>query len=339
MYKKIIMILILMVMFTGCSKTLVDKNNKPVKYEATQICKNCDSICLESDNKAKCIDECTDKCDLAKKNETGQTLTKNILCRPTNKDVLQIYENNKVNLEKLSECDEYKLSNSEYEGLWDTVFVKPLAWLILKLGTLLKNYGVSLIIISLLIRIVLLPVTKSTALQSENIKKAQPEIKKLEKKYEGKTDQESLTKKSQDTMLIYKKYNINPMSSCIFALIQIPLLFAFIEAINRTPAIFEGNLLGFKLGMTPLVALQKGAWWYIIIVIILAVITYLSFKLNKTAPANVDNEKQMNIMNTVFVVMIIFMSFSMATAISLYWISSNIFTIIQNLAVKRSEEK
>ncbi|MDD4831460.1 MAG: YidC/Oxa1 family membrane protein insertase, partial [Bacilli bacterium] len=184
-----------------------------------------------------------------------------------------------------------------------------------------------------------LPVTKSTALQSENIKVAQPEIKKIEKKYEGKTDQESLMKKSQETMAIYKKYKINPMSSCLFAVIQIPLLFAFIEAINRTPAIFEGSLLGLKLGMTPLIAIQKGAWWYIIIVILLGVITYLSFKLNKGAPSNLDNQKQMNIMNTVFVVMIIFMSFSMASAISIYWISSNIFTILQNIVVKRRSEK
>ncbi|NLV89919.1 MAG: YidC/Oxa1 family membrane protein insertase [Tenericutes bacterium] len=339
MYKKIILIILMLFIFTGCSKTLVDKDKKPIKYEASYICDTCDFSCEKEENKDECLIDCIEKCEIAKENETGQTLTENILCKPTNKDVMEIYENNNVDLSKLQDCDEYKISSGEYEGLWDTIFVKPLAWLILKLGNILNNYGISLVIISILIRIVLLPVTKSTALQSENIKVAQPEIKKIEKKYEGKTDQESLMKKSQETMAIYKKYKINPMSSCLFAVIQIPLLFAFIEAINRTPAIFEGSLLGLKLGMTPLIAIQKGAWWYIIIVILLGVITYLSFKLNKGAPSNLDNQKQMNIMNTVFVVMIIFMSFSMASAISIYWISSNIFTILQNIVVKRRSEK
>lgn len=77
------------------------------------------------------------------------------------------------------------------------------------------------------------PITKKSAMQSENLKKAQNDLQKLEKKYAGKQDQESMMQKSQEMMLIYKKYNINPMSGCIFALIQIPLFFAFYEAMNR----------------------------------------------------------------------------------------------------------
>lgn len=333
MNKKIIVILFLTLFLTGCTKTLVDKDNKPIRYEAIHLCEKCEEVCV--DKKEECLNKCKYDCDDYKKNETGQALTENILCKPTNEDVIKIYQKYGVKVEKLPECKKFKLSDGNYEGLWNIFFVKPLAWLILKLGNFVNNYGLSLIIINILIRFALMPVTKSTALQSENIKKAQPEIEKIEKKYEGKTDQDSVMKKSQETMLLYKKYNINPMSSCLFALIQIPLLFAFIEAINRTPAIFEESFLGLNLGMTPSIALQKGFWWYIIIVIILGVITYLSFKLNKGASSSLDNQKQMNIMNTVFVVMIIFMSFSMTTAVSLYWISSNIFTIIQNVIVMK----
>ena len=79
-----------------------------------------------------------------KKNETGQNLTKNILCRPTNADVLEIYEMNKVDLNELPSCQDFKLF-SNYEGLWISIFVKPLAWLIIKLGVILKNYGLSLV--------------------------------------------------------------------------------------------------------------------------------------------------------------------------------------------------
>ena len=70
-----------------------------------------------------------------------------------------------------------------------------------------------------------MPMTKKTAMQSENLKKAEPELNRINKKYENKTDQESQIQKSQETLMVYKKYDINPASSCLFAFIQIPLLF------------------------------------------------------------------------------------------------------------------
>lgn len=361
---KLILILVMCIFLTGCTQTLVDKDKKAVTYDSKILCESCTNKCdadLEEYNKLKekeilteeettrlneleesnktCKVDCDKKCELAKKNQTGQVLTANILCRPTNEDVIEIYSMNGIDVSKLPSCKNYSLNSGKYEGLWTTIFVKPLTWLILKLGSFLNNYGLSLILISLLIRTVLMPLTKSTAMQSENMKKAQPDIKAIENKYKDKTDQESIMKKSQETMAVYKKYGINPLSSCLFALLQIPLLFAFIEAINRTPAIFEGKLLGLKLGVTPLTAISRGEWWYILIVIILGIVTYYSFTLNKTAAATPENQKQMNMMNKVFIILIVIMSFSFSTAIGIYWISSNAFTIFQNLLTDRSGKK
>lgn len=361
---KIMAIIMIMFSLTGCTAILRDSKNKIVTYDSKIICDSCSKACddnqkiydelskkstLTADEQKTfdelkvstktCKQECNSTCSFAKENATGQTLTKNILCKPTNKDVIEIYNINKVNIDKLPECKEFKVNDGGYEGLWTSIFVKPLAWLVLKIGNLVSNYGLSLIIVSLLIRTLMIPLTKSTALQSENMKKAQPEIAALEGKYKGKTDQDSMMKKSQETMLLYKKYGINPLSSCLFAFLQIPLLFAFIEAINRTPAIFEGTLLGFRLGMTPSAALARGEWWYLIIVVLLAVATYFSFALNKTAAATPETQKQMNMMNKILIVFIILMSFSLSTAIGLYWITSSSFTIFQNLLVKRGDKK
>lgn len=337
-YSKILMIALIIFLLTGCTKNLTDENKKIVRYDASIICNSCNEECekvKETEEYDTCKTECENKCTLAKKNQTGQNLTKNILCRPTNKDVLEIYQKYGVDVDKLATCDNFKLF-SNYEGLWADLFVKPLAWLIIKVGKLFANYGLALVLISILIRTLLMPLTKKTAMQSENIKKAQPEIDRINKKYENKLDQESQLKKSQETLLVYQKYNINPMSSCLFALIQIPLLFAFIEAINRTPAIFEGKFLGLHLGITPWVALKNGEWWYLIVVVVLALVTYFSFKLNKGAGApGDDTQKQMDMMNNFMLIFIVYASFTMSTAICVYWISSSAFTIFQNLLVKR----
>lgn len=297
---KIILILLILLLTTGCTKTLTDSKNKPVKD-----------------------------------NVTGQSLTQNILCKPTNKNTIKIYEKNKVKVEKLPDCDNFKVNSGKYEGLWTSIFVKPLAFVLLKLGKLVGNYAVSLIIISLLIRLIAFPFTKKTAMQSELMKKAQPELIRIQNKYKDKQDQESLTRQSQEMMMVYKKYNISPMSGCLFSMIQLPLFIAFFEAVQRTPAIFEGKFLGLQLGTTPMVGFTTASIiGYIVLMLLIGATTYFSFKLNATGNTL---DPSMAMMPVMMVFMIIFMALFMPSALGIYWITTNLFTIFQNMLVKRSK--
>ena len=299
--KLIIIILLLLMLTTGCTKTLTDSKNKAVKNE-----------------------------------ETGQTLTKNILCQPTNKKTREIYQKNKIDIEKLPKCSEFKITSGKYEGLWTSFFVKPLAYILLKLGNVVKNYGISVIIVSLVIRLIAFPLTKKAAMQSEIMKKAQPELNRIQKKYADKKDQESMAKQNQEIMAVYQKYKINPMSGCLFAFIQLPIFIAFFEAVQRTPVIFEDKFLGLQLGTTPSVGITTSTFYaYIILMIIIAVTTYFSFKLNSTGNMEDPTMKMMPLMMTG---MILMTATFMPTGLGIYWVTSNIFTIIQNILVKRSKE-
>lgn len=300
---KISLILFLMVTLTGCTKY------------------------LENDDKKAVINEVT-----------GQRLTENILCQPKEKEVIKLYKENDVNLEKLPSCEEMKITSGGYEGVWTTIFVKPLAWVIIQIGTFVKNYGLAIIVLTILIRLIMLPITKKTAMQSENMKAAKPELDKLEKKYRGKTDQLSNQQKAQDMLMVYKKYNISPFSGCLFALIQIPLFFAFYEALNRLPAVFEEDLLTFQLGTSPLVGITSGHYQYILVIVLVIGATYLSFKLNATSSGNSIQDKQMKLMTNIMIVMISIASLQISTGIALYWIVNSTFTIIQNLVVRRRKK-
>ncbi len=313
--KKIIIVFLLFFLLSGCTKQLVvEKTNDDGKKTEVVV-----------------------KYDEGK-NATGQTLTENILCSPSDKDLVNIYNKNGVDTDKIVSCEKFKPSLNNDEGIWDNIFVKPLAWVILKLGYLVKNFGLAVILAGLVIRLILYPVTKKTAMQSENLKKAQPELQKLEKKYANKADdQQAMLQKSQEMMAIYKKYNISLFSGCIIAFIQLPLFIAFLEAINRTPAIFEGHFLGLQLGTTPWFALSQGSWWYVIIPIIVFLVTFFSFKFTRNDVTNDSNPAagSTKIMMNVMVVVITISSFQLSTAIGLYWITSSLFTIIQNLLVAR----
>ena len=194
-------------------------------------------------------------------------------------------------MKKLPECKNFKITSNKSKGLWEFLFVKPLAFIILKLGYAIKNFGLSVMIVGILIRLVLLPFSKKSQLQSQNMQKATPEIKQLEIKYKDKTDSESLMQKSQETMMIYKKYGVNPLSGCLLAFIQLPLFFAFLQAINRVPAIFEGKFLGLSLGMTPTTGISKGNYVYLLIVALVLLTTYYSFKKTLSQTATTQQKK------------------------------------------------
>ena len=298
---KVLLIISLVFLTTGCATTLTDKEKQPVKNEVT-----------------------------------GQNLIENIICKPTDKETIKVYEKNGVNIKKLPDCNEFKISDGKYESLWTTFFIKPLSFIIIKIGELVKNYALAVILVSLAIRLIAFPITRKTALQSELIKKAQPEIEKIQKKYKDKQDQESMMKQNQELLAVYQKYNINPMSGCLFSMLQLPLFIAFFEAIQRTPAIFEDVFLGLQLGTTPAVGITSATFYmYAILVILIGTTTYLSFKMNSTGNMQDPSMKMMPYMMTG---MIIFTSLFMPSALGIYWITTNVFTIIQNILVKRSKE-
>ena len=331
--KKIIVLCLSLFLLTGCTQVLKDKDNKVVVNKVT-----------------------------------GQNLTENILCKPTDKESIKLYEENGVDLDKLPyctceskkvsveekitneageevvetkevECKSFNLSSGKYEGLWNSIFVKPLAYVILFFGNLTKNYGLGLIITSLIIRLIAYPITRKTAMQSEYMKKAQPEMEKIEKKYANKdqNDKEVMMQKSQEMMMVYKKYNVSPISGCLLSFLQLPLFIAFLEAINRVPAIFEEKMLTLHLGTTPSIGIQNGNYLYLLVILIVAASTFFSFRatMKDQASANSDMQKQSQMMMNMFTIMIIVMSVFMTTALDIYWITTNLFTIVQNIIVRR----
>ena len=351
------LLILLLVLTTGCTTYIKDKDGKPVTNPTT-----------------------------------GQSLVENILCRPTDEETIKLYEENNYDLSKLPycvckndkvvekvkkevasseetakadkkeevkkdekeevtateeeyetkevDCEEFKVTSGGYEGLWASLFVKPLAWVILFFGKLTTSFGLGLIITSILIRLVVYPLTKKSTVQAENMKKIQPEMQRIEKKYANKDqkDREVMMMKSQEMMALYKKHNVSPMAGCLPALLQLPLFIAFLDAINRVPAIFEEKFLLFHLGTTPKIGITNGNWWYIVLTLLVAVTTYFSLNKASSGAADTGNDmaKQTKTMTNVFTVMIIVMSVFMSTALNIYWITSNLCTLLQNYIVKRS---
>ena len=272
---------------------------------------------------------------------TKQQLTENIVCQPEDKESIKVYNKykSKVDISKLPKCSDYMIFKGKYNGLWDSFFIKPLVVLLVQIGKLIKSYGLSIIIVTLVLKLVTLPITISQIKQNKIMKEIQPELAKLEEKYTGKTDQTSIMNKTREQAAIYKKYNLNPLSTIASGVLTAVIFIAFYESIMRTPVIFENVFIGFQLGTSPLTAFNSGKYIYLILVILNVLITYLTLKITQLN----TNKDSMQSMNTLFIVMPViigFMALVSPAALNIYWIVQSGFAFVQSYIInKRAEVK
>ena len=225
-------------------------------------------------------------------------------------------------------------------GLWDKVFVLPLATFITFLYNLLnQNLGLAIILATAIVRLVLMPLYLKSNKTSAIMQEIQPEMQRIQKKYENKTDQASQVKMQTEMMDLYKKYNFNPMMGCILPFLQMPVFLAFYQAISRHPLIKDAaasEFLGVNLGAT----VQLANW--ILALIVAGLSIYSQRLMNKSMMTN-SPAQQNKTSNMMMKVMTYYMPFAMFSitiatpfAFGLYFLTGSVMQIIQFFIVKRS---
>ncbi|MFS0821092.1 YidC family membrane integrase SpoIIIJ [Bacillus sp. 1P02SD] len=211
---------------------------------------------------------------------------------------------------------------AESTGFWNKYFVYPLSWLITYFAELFSNnYGLAIIIVTLLIRFALLPLMIKQTKSSKAMQAIQPELKALREKYSSK-DQATQQKLQQETMQLFQKHGVNPLAGCFPLLIQMPILIGFYHAIMRTREIAEHNFLWFDLGESDP---------YYILPLVAGVTTFIQQKITMMG---MDNNPQMAMMLWLMPIMIVVFAISFPAALSLYWVVGNIFMIVQTILIK-----
>ena len=217
------------------------------------------------------------------------------------------------------------------------------------------NYGVAIIIFTIIVRIFLLPLNIKQQKSMLRMKAINPLLSKLQAKY--KDDKEKL---NQETMKLYKEYNVNPMAGCLPLLIQLPILFALIRVIYDPARFLFGadttgirdisekfslaveyglkpTFLGIDLIKTPSFFLINTLW---IFPLLATAATYLSGKITQNTqgtPASADDSaaKTSNMMSTIFPIMTLFFTFQMPVAASFYWFISSAIQIAQTFVLNK----
>ncbi len=213
---------------------------------------------------------------------------------------------------------------SESEGIWNSFFVYPLSFLITYIaeGVFNEAFGAAIIIVTVLLRVLILPLNVKQLKSSQAMQLIQPELKEIREKYSSK-DAQTQQKLQQETMALFQRHGVNPLAGCLPILAQMPILIAFYHSIVRTDEIAEHDFLWFSLGEPS-----------IILAIITFATTFIQQKIMMAGTPAADNP-QMQIMLYLLPVMIGAFALFFPAALALYWVVGNFFMIAQTLLIRR----
>lgn len=208
----------------------------------------------------------------------------------------------------------------------------------------------SIVIVTILIKLLTLSFTIKSTVASQKMQVINPELKAIQDKYAGKTDNQSKMKMSQEMQALYSKHNINPFGSIVVMFIQFPIIIAMYQAVQRAAAVVNGSVLGTSLQTTPYDAFFQGVYLFVVIYVLMGVFQFISMKLpmylqKKFAPvkekkhvSHDDSKKSaapnMEMMMYVSLGMIMFIAITWPTAMSLYWLVTSLAQVAQTVFIQ-----
>lgn len=229
--------------------------------------------------------------------------------------------------------------------LWNAILFKPLYNLLIIFAAFFTgNAGIAILVLTLVVKIVLYPVTKKSIVSQIEMKRIEPELARIKKDYPDKQEQ------AKKQFELYKEHKINPFSSCLLILVQLPVVIALYWVIRdfslttttpllysfvHFPTVIQTHFLGLDIT-------QKS----IILALLVAVVQYFQLHLSqkaltKTQPIKTTGSAQQEIMQSMqsqmkymMPVMIGFFTYSLPAAIGLYWLMNILTTIAQEYYIR-----
>ncbi len=224
-------------------------------------------------------------------------------------------------------------------GWFDFLLTIPIAKGILWVTDLTGNVAWGVVALTLFINILILPIMIRSTVSSQKMQLLQPELEKIQRKYVGRNDQASQMRQSAEMQALYKKHGVSMWSSLI-TFITLPIMLAMYQAVQRIEVLYTSTFLTLQLGPTPMTMITSGHWQYIIVVSLVGLAQYFAIEINNIMARRSkkyrrsQQEQSMKMMNYVMIAMIVWFSLSLPTAMSLYWITTSIITILRTVFIQ-----
>ncbi|MCT8776024.1 membrane protein insertase YidC [Glaesserella parasuis] len=206
---------------------------------------------------------------------------------------------------------------------WAWFIAKPLFWLLTFIQSIVSNWGLAIIGVTIVVKTILYPLTKAQYTSMAKMRMLQPRIQEMRERFGD--DRQRM---SQEMMKLYKEEKVNPMGGCLPILLQMPIFIAlywtFMEAVELRHAPFFGWIQDLS-AQDP----------YYIFPLLMGGSMYLLQKMSPTPIADPVQQKVMNFMPVMFTVFFLWFP----SGLVLYWLTSNLITIAQQWLIYRNLEK
>lgn len=234
--------------------------------------------------------------------------------------------------------------------LWENLLHTPLYNALVLLVKIVPwhDVGIAVVILTILVKFILMPLSKKSIISQIKIKKLEPALKKIKEEYKNKEEQ------AKKTMALYKENKINPFSGFLLILVQLPIIFAlyfvFLNGLN-----FEQNNLLYSFISNPahvnlkflgLIDMHSKS---LLLAILAGLSQFIQTRMSSQAFKPDLNDKSfkgelmksMSLqMKYVLPIFIAFIAYQISAAVALYWVTSNIFTIGQEMfVIKKIRQK
>ena len=243
---------------------------------------------------------------------------------------------------------------SKYGGFIEGLLVYPIAALLILLSTAFKVPGVAqvlaIVLGTFIIRFAVVLLTYKQTKAQQRMQLIQPKMMEINAKYEGMNDTNSKNRKAMEMMDLYKKYEINPLTSMLGMFITLPIFISMYGAVQASTTLREGEIFGVSLGQNLSTGILSWNWFAIVLFILMAVSQFLAMKVptwvakKKNKHHGNPNQKDpmtgtQNIMTYVMLFMIVFVGWMLPISMTIYWVSSSIFSILQTLLMQNVSSK
>ncbi|MDR2101805.1 MAG: membrane protein insertase YidC [Treponema sp.] len=252
---------------------------------------------------------------------------------PKNQDNLGIYNTGK---------NDYGLRDMELLKVANTGFWAPLElvlkWFLMIFYRIIPNYGIAIILLTILVKALLFPLTKKGSESTLRMQALSPRIKEIQEKYKDNSQ-----KMNMEMAEFYKKEGYNPLSGCLPMLLQIPIFFAMYSLFNNH---FDLRGAMFIPGWIPDLSLPESIWnfspfrlpilgWSDIRVLPFVYVGSQLLYGKVTQTPDQQGNSQMKIMLYAMPVVFFFVLYDVPSGLLVYWIMSNVLTMVQQLAINK----
>jgi YidC/Oxa1 family membrane protein insertase len=208
---------------------------------------------------------------------------------------------------------------------WFAILVKPLLWTLKAIQRVVHNWGIAILIITVLIKLVLYPFTHKQLVSMKKMGRLQPKMETIRTKWAGKIkqDPQARAKMNEEMMGLYKQEGVNPAGGCLPLLVQMPILIAFYNLLAHS---IELRHAPFMLWITDLSAKDP----YYVTPILMTITMWIQQQM--TPPTG--DPAMRRVMNIMPFAMGFFFK-DVASGLVLYWLMQNVLTIVQQLLLNK----